>query len=89
MNNLSYSDPEADRLISEARLELDPARRIAIDHRLHAILHADEPATFALQSASKFGVSRRIGGLVTTPLGLFKFWPDSVAWWDREAAPRF
>lgn len=88
LNNLSYADPEADRLISEARLELDPVRRIAIDHRLHAILHADEPATFALQSAQKFAVSRRIGGLVTTPLGLFKFWPDSVGWWAREAAPR-
>ncbi|MGH9441395.1 MAG: ABC transporter substrate-binding protein [Thermoanaerobaculia bacterium] len=83
LNNLSYSDPEADRLILAARLELDDAKRIAIDHRLHRILHDDEPATFALQSAQKYAISRRIGGLVTTPLGLFKFWPDSVGWWGR------
>jgi peptide/nickel transport system substrate-binding protein len=89
LNNVSYSSPEADRLIVSARLELDPSRRTAIYHRLHRILHDDAPATFALQSAQKYAVSRRIGGLVTTPLGLFKFWPDSVGWWDREAAARF
>ncbi len=89
LNNVSYSDPEADRLITAARLELDPVRRIALYHRLHRIIHADEPVTFALQSAQKYAVARRVGGLVTTPLGLFKFWPDSVGWWDRGATARF
>ena len=89
MNDLFYADPEADRLISAARTELDPAKRVELYHRLHRVLHDDEPATFALQSAQKYAVSRRIGGLVTTPLGLFKFWPDSVAWWDRGAAAPF
>ena len=89
LNNVSYSDPEADRLIMATRLELNPARRIELFHQLHRVMHADEPVTFALQSAQKYAVSRRIGGVVTTPLGLFKFWPDSAGWWDREASARF
>lgn len=87
LNNLSYGSPEADRLLESARRELDPSRRSALYHRLHRILHDDAPATFALQGAQKYAFSRRIGGLVTTRIGPFKFWPDSVAWWER-GAPR-
>jgi peptide/nickel transport system substrate-binding protein len=83
LNNLSYSNPEADRLMEAARREFDPARRGEIYHRLHRVIHDDAPATFAFQAAQKYALSRRVGGVVTTPIGLFKFWPDSVAWWDR------
>jgi peptide/nickel transport system substrate-binding protein len=88
LNNLSYSDPKADRLMEEVRLEFDPAKRLRLLHELHRVIHDDAPAIFALQGAQKYAVSRRIGGLVTTPMGLFKFWPDSSAWWDRGETPR-
>lgn len=85
LNNLSYSNPRADKLIEEARRELNPAARLVLYHQLHRIIHEDAPATFALQPTQKYALSKRIGGLVTTPLGLYKFWPGSVAWWDRNA----
>jgi peptide/nickel transport system substrate-binding protein len=86
LNNLSYKDPAADRLMERIRTEFDPSRRRELLHELHRVIHDDAPAIFVLQGAQKYGVSKRIGGLVTTPMGLFKFWPDSAAWWDRAAA---
>ena len=87
LNNLSYSDPEADRLLEAARRELDPVRRKALYHRLARVMHDDAPATYGLQGAQKLAVSKRVGGLVTTPIGPFKFWPDSVAWWRLAPSP--
>ena len=85
LNNLSYSNPEVDRLLDEVRLEPDAGKRTALFHRIHRLIHDDAPATFVFQSAQKYAVSRSIGGLVTTPVGMFRFWPDSTAWWRRPA----
>ena len=87
LNNLSYSNPEADRLMDEARVEFDASRRNALYHRLHRVIHDDAPATFIFQAAQKLAVSRRIGGLVTSPIGPFKIWPGSTGWWDRGSLP--
>jgi peptide/nickel transport system substrate-binding protein len=85
LNNLSYANPEVDRLLDQVRLETDAGKRTALFHRIHRLIHDDAPATFVFQSAQKYAVSRSIGGLVTTPVGLFRFWPDSAAWWRRPA----
>jgi hypothetical protein len=50
------------------------------------LIHDDAPATFVLQGAQKYALAKSIGGLVTTPVGLFKFSPDSLGWWRREPA---
>jgi len=86
LNNLSYANPEVDRLLAAVRTELDPARRLPLFHQIHRLIHDDAPATFVFQGAQKYAVARSIGGLVTTPVGLFKFWPDSLAWWRRAPA---
>lgn len=84
LNNGCYRNPEADRLMVEARRELDPAARNALFHRLHAIFREDAPAIFLVNSTQKFGFDRRVRGLTTSPLGLFGIWPGPVGWW---AAP--
>jgi peptide/nickel transport system substrate-binding protein len=86
LNNLSYANPEVDRLLAAVRMELDPGRRLPLFHRIHRLIHDDAPATFVLQGAQKYALSKSIGGLVTTPVGLFKFSPDSLGWWRRESA---
>lgn len=83
LNNLSYANPEVDRLLNEVRAEPDAGRRKDLFHRIHRLIHDDAPATFVFQSAQKYALSRSIGGLVSTPVGLFHFWPDSTAWWRR------
>ena len=87
LNNLSYANPEVDRLLDAARTELDPGKRLPIFHRIHRLIHDDAPATFVFQAAQKYALSRSIGGLVTTPLGIFKFSPDSLGWWRRTPPP--
>ncbi|HET9793752.1 MAG TPA: ABC transporter substrate-binding protein [Thermoanaerobaculia bacterium] len=85
LNNLSYANPEVDRLLAEVRAEPDAGKRRSLFSRIHRLIHDDAPATFVFQGAQKYAVSRSIGGLVSTPVGLFRFWPDSTAWWRRPA----
>ena len=86
LNNACYRSAEADRLMVEARRELDPARRDALFHRLHAIFREDAPAIFLVNSTQKFGFERSIRGLTTSPLGLFGIWPGPLSWWAAPGA---
>lgn len=43
-----WENAEADDLLVELRRELDPERRIELQHRLHQILHEEQPNTFML-----------------------------------------
>ena len=80
MNNLSYSSAAADSLIEASRAEPDERKRTAIFHALHRVLHQDEPATWFFQVVQRYAVARRIEGVRTSPLGLFRFWPGADAW---------
>jgi len=46
LNFAGYRNPEADDLIIRVRQEYDFDRRVALCHRLHAIIAADQPYTF-------------------------------------------
>ena len=86
LNNGCYRNPEADRVMEQARLEMDPGRRIAMFHRLHRILRDDAPAVFIVNASQKYGFGRRIRGLTTSPLGLFGIWPGPVGWFALPGA---
>jgi len=86
LNSGYYRNPEADRLMDEARAEMDEARRMAIYHRLHRILRDDAPAIFLFNSTKKYGLRRRLTGVETSPLGLFSIWPGPMGW-SATAAP--
>ncbi|HEY6148610.1 MAG TPA: ABC transporter substrate-binding protein, partial [Thermoanaerobaculia bacterium] len=89
LNGAFYRNPEADRLMEEARREMDDARRVAIYHRLHALFRDDAPAIFVANASQKYAFRREVRGLVTSPLGLFGTWPGPLGWWKEEAsAPR-
>ncbi len=85
LNDGCYSNPEADRLMEQARREMDEGRRIEILHRLHRIFRDDAPAIFVVNAAQKYAFRRRVRGIVTSPLGLFGIWPGPLGWWDAEA----
>jgi peptide/nickel transport system substrate-binding protein len=86
LNAGCYRSAEADRLMTEARGELDPARRDEIYHRLHRIFRDDAPVIFLVNSTQKFGVSRDLRGLIPSPLGLSGIWPGPLGWWKAPAA---
>ncbi len=72
-NYVSYANPEADRLIDEARAELDDAKRGALFRKFGRLLHEDEPYTFLFNRPTLDAARRGLRGL--TP---------RVGWYDLE-----
>ena len=86
LNDGCYANPEADRLMVEARAEMDDAKRLADLHRLHRLLRDEAPAIFVVNASRKYAFRRRIHGLTTSPLGLYGIWPGPLAWWAEPEA---
>jgi peptide/nickel transport system substrate-binding protein len=88
LNDGCYRNPEADRLMEEARGELDSGRRVELFHRLHRIFRDDAPAIFVINASQKYAFRRSVRGLTTSPLGLFGIWPGPLNWFGiPEATP--
>ncbi len=86
LNSGFYRNPEADRLIEEARREMKEEVRVKIYHRLHAIFRDDAPAVFVTNASAKYAFRREIDGLVTSPLGFSGIWPGPLGWWRSGGA---
>jgi peptide/nickel transport system substrate-binding protein len=66
-NRFHYSNPELDRILDEARAELNPARRVALYEQAQRILVHDKPLLFLLHGEELCALSPRIGGFVNFP----------------------
>lgn len=81
-NFVFYSNPEADRIMDEARHELDSGKRKDLYWRLHEILAADQPYTWVVQVSAKWGLNRRVQGAVASRgFGFFQWYPGELGWW--------
>lgn len=58
-NMVAHANPELDRLIDAARIEMDDAKRMPLWHRVHALLHEDQPYTFLFNRESVLFVDKR------------------------------
>ena len=83
LNSGFYSNAEADRLMAQARAEMNEPRRLALYHRLHRIFRDDAPAIWVTNASQKYAFRRSVRGLATSPLGLFGVWPGPVGWWKQ------
>ncbi len=81
VNIAFYRNPAADKLMEEAQSELDPEKRREIHHRLHRVFREDPPVVFVVNASQKYAFRRRVRGIVTSPLGLYGFWPGPLSWW--------
>jgi peptide/nickel transport system substrate-binding protein len=79
-NNGFYRNPEADRAMEAARREADPARRLAAYRKVHRLLASNPPADFLWGADQFWGISRKVDGVATSPLGLFHFLPGPLGW---------
>jgi len=75
-NFISFRSDEADRLIEQARAELDAERRNRLFHEFHRLLHRLQPYTFFWARESLRMVSTRVRGAQVHYLGM-----DTEAWW--------
>lgn len=77
-----YSNPEADKLMEEARRVLDQSRRKELYHRLHQLLSDDQPYCWLIQASAKWALNRRVRNVETSRgLGYFLWYPGELGWW--------
>ena len=74
-NFVGYINPEADKLMEEARLEFDEQKRIELYHRFDAMLHEDQPYTFLFCIQEIDAVAKRFQNVKD-----YKFGMDSREW---------
>lgn len=86
-NFVYYSNPEADRLMEQARTELEQGKRREIYHRLHAILAEDQPYCWVIQASSKWALTKRLRNVQSSRgFGFFLWHPGELDWWLAAAA---
>ena len=84
-NFQSYRNPDLDRIIDEARMTLDEAKRFKLWQQCHSILWEDQPYTFLFtQQALRF-LDERISNIQEVTTGL----NDREEWFVPEAAQRW
>jgi len=71
-NDGGYSNPEADRLMEDARLVADPAQRKAIYEKLTKILLHDEPIIYIYHRKLLFAHTTKLEGYTQMPDGLVR-----------------
>jgi peptide/nickel transport system substrate-binding protein len=71
-NDGGYSNPEADKLMEDARLVADPAQRKAIYEKLTKILLNDEPIIYLYHRTLLFAHTTRLQGYKQMPDGLVR-----------------
>src|SRR5690606_37062499 len=78
-NYVSYSNPEVDRLILEARRELDVLRRQVLLRKIHRILYRDQPYTFMFNLEALYFYACRFRGVKLYIIGEDPF--DWTEWY--------
>ncbi len=76
-----YYNPEADKLIEEGRREFDRNKRKEIYKKLQKILHEDQPYSFLFHPSGCVAIDRRFKGVITSPAGIWQFYPSVKDWW--------
>lgn len=69
-NFISYSNPELDKLIDQARSTVDEATRMPLWQQAERILYDDQPYTFLLRRKTLAFIDKRIANVQMTRLGL-------------------
>ena len=72
-NFVGFADPEADSVLQSARETADEGKRAALYQHLDTILHREEPYTFLFHRYHLSLVSKRFGGITSSPYGLLRY----------------
>lgn len=62
-NSIGYRNPEADKIIEELRVTMDPAKQTALYRKFHRIIYDDQPYTFLFMDQATAGYDSRLGNV--------------------------
>jgi peptide/nickel transport system substrate-binding protein len=71
LNQISYANPEVDRLLEEGRASCRQEERVKYYHRIQEILAEDQPIVFLYFRDALPVVSARVQGIQPAPSGIF------------------
>lgn len=80
LNNCFYRNPAVDARLERLRTTFDREEARKLLDEVQRLIHEDEPVSFLNTPLTKWGVSGRIDGVRTSPMGLFLFWPGASSW---------
>ena len=83
-NYVGFSNPEADKIIEQARRTLDPDKRYALYHRFDRILHEEQPYTFLVTRPSYTLLDKRFENAKVHKLGI-----DFLEWYVPKEKQRY
>ncbi|MCD4831289.1 MAG: hypothetical protein K8R02_05695 [Anaerohalosphaeraceae bacterium] len=83
-NRVHYRSDIADELIEKARRELDEEKRYALYHKLHSVLHDDQPYTFLMTRPRYYFIDRRFENVIVHKLGV-----DQLEWYVPKNKQRY
>lgn len=70
MNYMGYSNPQMDKMLDEARSEVNTEKRKAIYKDIMALALEDAPYLYLFHENNVFGLSREVKGFVPSPDGM-------------------
>jgi ABC-type transport system substrate-binding protein len=77
-NYLHYSDPEVDRLLDEARADMDPVARIRLYHAAEERIGAASVLIPLYSQSNAYALRPGVQGFTLNPMGLIDF--SRVSW---------
>jgi len=72
LNDGRYSNPQVDKLLTDARAEFDPAKRKALYDQAQAILRDEDPIIYLYYLPWTFAHKKKVQGFVAYPDGLIR-----------------
>ena len=87
VNYIGYNNPEADKLIVQARSELDFSKRKAMYRKLHEIIADDQPYSFMFCRYIIMAVKKDVFGIHPTPVGITRYYPGYLIWYKNKSRP--
>jgi peptide/nickel transport system substrate-binding protein len=86
-NFMWYANPDADRVIRQARTTIDPAKRTPLWHEVQKLIYEDQPYMFLWFTKEMFLVDGRIRNVNAGPLGLPA--SDRLEWFVPRGAQKW
>jgi peptide/nickel transport system substrate-binding protein len=81
---VGFNNKEADSIIEQARRTLDETRRNELYHKLHRILHEEQPYTFLFTQPTLRLVDKRFKNVIIHKLG-----PKYLEWYVPKDEQRY